>query len=650
MKSEMENYMALEDYVKAYRLGKKDYQYRMLHGMPPTVQVLDDILPGRGMYSEVPLGLVQIPIDQIVGTKTGGRSSAFASNFMPILRENTEFASKWASLSTSHIEEGIREPIKAYEYMNKFYVLEGNKRVSVMKYFGVAAVPGVVTRIVPKKTEEKENKIYYEFMDFYELSKVNYVWFSEEGSFAKLQEAVGKGKGEEWSDDDKLTFSSVYRRFCAEYTQINEAQKSDDALNILPGDAFLSFITLYGYEDIYEMTTKELKNLISDSWEEFKLLEKREESVDLKLDPNTEKKPLLNLLLPTGMTKLKIAFVYAKTVSSSAWTYAHELGRLHLEQAFPEKVSTMYFDNVTEDTAEEIIEEAIQEECDIIFTTSPAFVQASVKEAIANPNVRILNCSLNTSHRYIRTYYARMHEAKFLMGAIAGAMAENNKLAYVADLPIYGSIANINAFALGAKMINPRAEVHLEWSSLKDQDIYENIRRIGASCISGKDMVIPEDSSRYFGLYTLENDWPRSLAMPLWHWGKFYERLVRTIMDGTWKYDDKSSEKKAINYWWGMSSDVIDVICSKNLPIGTRRLVELLKNTISRGEFNPFSGILYSQDGIVQGDPNMSLSPEQIVKMDWLAENVIGSLPEEYELQEQAKPAVLQQGVKKKEG
>lgn len=199
-------------------------------------------------------------------------------------------------------------------------------------------------------------------------------------------------------------------------------------------------------------------------------------------------------------------------------------------------------------------------------------------------------------------------------------------------------------------MINPRAEVYLEWSSLKDRDIYENIRRTGASCISGKDMVIPEDSSRYFGLYTLENDWPRSLAMPLWHWGKFYERLVRTIMDGTWKYDDKSSEKKAINYWWGMSSGVIDVICSKNLPIGTRRLVELLRNTISRGEFNPFSGILYSQERVVQGDPGASLSPEQIVKMDWLAENVIGSLPEEYELQDQAKPAVLQQGVKKKEG
>ena len=72
-----------------------------------------------------------------------------------------------------------------------------------------------------------------------------------------------------------------------------------------------------------------------------------------------------------------------------------------------------------------------------------------------------ISCSLNTSHRYIRTYYARMHEAKFLMGAIAGAMAENGQLAYIADYPIFGTIANINAFALGAKMVNPRAKVYL---------------------------------------------------------------------------------------------------------------------------------------------------------------------------------------------
>ena len=105
--------MSTEDYIKAYKSGKRDYQARLLRGVRPTLEVLDDILPEKVDYSEVPLGLVQIPAEQIVGTKTVGRSNAFAGNYMPILGPETEFARKWAILSTSHVEEGIREPIKA---------------------------------------------------------------------------------------------------------------------------------------------------------------------------------------------------------------------------------------------------------------------------------------------------------------------------------------------------------------------------------------------------------------------------------------------------------------------------------------------------------------------------------------------------------
>ena len=232
------------------------------------------------------------------------------------------------------------------------------------------------------------------------------------------------------------------------------------------------------------------------------------------------------------------------------------------------------------------------------------------------------------------------------MGAIAGAMAENNRVTYIADYPMFGTIANINAFALGAKMINPRVLVYLEWSSLKNRDLEENISLVRPSCISGKDMVIPEETSRYFGLYHMVDDRPRSLAMPLCHWGKFYEQLIRTIMDGTWKYDDTSA--KAINYWWGMSSGVVDVICSKNLPAGTKRLVDLLKHTISTGKFNPFSGVLYAQTGIVKNDPDRVLSPEEVVTMDWLAENIIGRIPSQEELTAQAQPSLSQQGLQAK--
>jgi basic membrane lipoprotein Med (substrate-binding protein (PBP1-ABC) superfamily) len=268
-----------------------------------------------------------------------------------------------------------------------------------------------------------------------------------------------------------------------------------------------------------------------------------------------------------------------------------------------------------------------------------------VKVAIEHPEVKILNCSIQTSHRYIRTYYSRMFEAKFLMGAIAGAMAENDKLFYIADYPIFGTIANINAFALGAKMTNPRAKVYLDWICLEDSNIGAHIEEVQPSIVSARDMVAPGEGSRYFGLYHMENGEPRNLAMPISNWGKFYERLIRRIMDGSWKYDDSAASNKAINYWWGMSAGVVDVIFSQNLPLGTKRLIELLRKTICSNEFAVFSGALYSQTGIVQEDPERWLTPEEVVKMEWLAENVIGRIPTKEELQEAAKPVVSQQGV-----
>ena len=637
--------MSLEDYNKAHKLGKRDYQSRLMRGEKPTLEVLDDILPSKGSCSEVSLGLVQIPIDQIVGTKTEGRSNAFAGNFMPILDSRSEFGEKWTKLSIIHEEEGIRDPIKAYEYMNRFYVEEGNKRVSVLKYFGAVSIPGIVTRIIPPKTEEKENKIYFEFLDFYEKTKINYIWFSQLGSFQRLLKAV-KGNTEDlWDDDDRMLFSSQYNRFTAEY-EANGGNK----LSITPGDAFLAFIRLYGYQELENKTVREMKELIIKSWEEFKLLEAGKE-VTLKMEPSQEKKSILSRLIPTGMSRIKIGFIYTKTPMSSAWIYMHELGRMHIEQKFPDEVSTCCFENITEEIADTVLESAIQQGCKIIFTTSPSLAKASVKAAIAHPEVHILNCSLNTSHRYIRTYYARMHEAKFLMGAVAGAMAENDRITYVEDYPIYGSIANVNAFALGAKMVNPRAKIYLEWTSRKDTDVYESIRQVQPSCISGKDMVIPEEQSRLFGVYHVEGDRKHNIAMPLVHWGKFYEKLIRNILDGTWKYDDKQPEKKAINYWWGMSSGVVDIICSNNLPIGTKRLVELLRKDIASDDFYPFAGVLYSQNGIITRDPLSRLTAEEIVTMDWLAENVIGSIPKKDELQEAARPVVKQQGVKtSKEG
>lgn len=171
--------MAQEDYRKALRLGQKEFRSSVLKGTYPYLQALDEILEHTAVEYTEPLGVVNIPLASIVGTKTAGRKTAFAGNFMPLLDEDTEFAQKWNALCDAHLSVGIRDPIKAYEYMNKFYVEEGNKRVSVMKYYEAMSIPGSVTRIVPRRSEDKENKIYYEFLDFYDLTGVNYLWFSQ---------------------------------------------------------------------------------------------------------------------------------------------------------------------------------------------------------------------------------------------------------------------------------------------------------------------------------------------------------------------------------------------------------------------------------------------------------------------------------------
>ena len=114
--------MSMTEYAKARKLAQKAYRQSIQEGKYPYLEVLDERLPFMKTAGESDLGLIEIPIDRIVGTKTAGRTKAFASNFMPLLDEYSEFAGKWNHLYEAHINEGIREPIIACEFYNSYYV------------------------------------------------------------------------------------------------------------------------------------------------------------------------------------------------------------------------------------------------------------------------------------------------------------------------------------------------------------------------------------------------------------------------------------------------------------------------------------------------------------------------------------------------
>ena len=330
------------------------------------------------------------------------------------------------------------------------------------------------------------------------------------------------------------------------------------------------------------------------------------------------------------------------------WIYGSIISPIHKLQEAAQNVEegNLNFEIKPEKDDEHAIEMMIKNGADLIFVTSPAMTIASVKMAIAHPDVKILNCSLNTSHKYIRTYYARMYEAKFLTGVLAGALATQNKIGYVAQYPVYGTVANINAFALGAKFVNPRARIYLKWSSVKGINIEEEFKKEDIHYISDQDMITPQCGSRRFGLYNNEGVGNRQhIAMPVWHWGVFYEKLIQSILGGSWKKDEDSDSGRALNYWWGMSSGVVDLICSNKVPVETRRLVELFRKVICNNEFEPFSDELYDQNRHLQNKKGHEMSPEDIITMDWLLDNVVGDIPAIDELDESARAIMVSQGI-----
>ena len=238
--------------------------------------------------------------------------------------------------------------------------------------------------------------------------------------------------------------------------------------------------------------------------------------------------------------KLKVAFVYDKEPENSVWIYSHDLGRMGIKGKFKNQVETKTFANITDNVKlAECLEKIAQDKFDVIFTTGPDMLSESLKAAIKYPELKILNCSLNVSTSHVRTYYARMYEAKFITGIIAGSLCADGKIGYVADYPIYGTTANINAFAMGAKLVNPRAKIYLEWSKVKNANPKQKFQELGISYVSDKDMITPLTASREFGLYSCDGEEIANLAMPFYNWKVFYEKMIQLILDGNWKLEEK---------------------------------------------------------------------------------------------------------------
>lgn len=616
-----------EDYQKARRAGLRQARHDISAGKYPYPAALDDILKGTGSQGETHVGLAEIDLGLISGTRTRGRQNMFARNWMPIAETNSEFASKWVALHDSAVAEGIREPIKAFEYLQHFYVQEGNKRVSVACYLDAPTIMADVTRVIPMAEDEQAWALYNAFTEFYRACPIYGIVISDAKAYTELAEAAQRNFKEPWPQDEVMALRATFQRFRSAFQA-----RGGDELDVEPGDAFIAYLQIVGYQKALSLTSAQTDDMVERAWSELSVAGKQEA---VRLEEPTKPSGGLATSL-TAFTQditlpkpFEVAFIYDESVETSSWVALHEAGRRSLKARMPGAVNTKAYFNCASDEAFDKAIAEIAGQADLVVTVQPTQMTQTLRAAVAWPQIQFLNCSA-LARGSVRTFACRGYEAKFLMGMVAAACAQNHKIAYVAESPVMGTLSEINAFALGALAMDPYAKIYLTWITEQGYDWRSYLDELAdIDVFSGRDTPDPVNPERPWGL--IKRDAKGSygcLGHIAWDWGRYYELMIRSIKGSAWQREERENKNQALSYWWGMSSGVLDIHVSDAVPAGVRELVALARQSVMSHRLEPFAGELISQEGLVQPEGSARLSAEEIVRMSWLAANVVGELPE----------------------
>lgn len=634
-------------YASAHKQAEACYEKDIAEGVDPYLPVLDDIL-GDSTKKEKKSVIREIPLSSVVGTKTQGRTNAFASNFMPLLDINSEFADKWMSLYTSQLEEGIRDPIKVYELFGKYYVQEGNKRVSVLKYCEAPTIMADVRELVidTKDLPEAEAKLYQKYQEFKKAVMLDDIIMSSPENYAKLMKILKVDEEHPLDANVKsdlkslfVTFDTVLDKSGVKKAILDGTLNDKDIKTI--GDAFLQYLTAYGFtpDTVIPQSemAKELNKLFTVSANNGSYLMTDTEG-------SQKKKSVISSLF-TG--PLKVAFINAKDGESSTWTAEHQEAIEELKKDMGDEVDITVYNNAnTEEEITDALNKAIKDGNEVIFTTSPIMLQKSNQYAAKYPKLKILNCSLTLDTGLLRTYWAREYEVQFLLGLLAGVLTKTDRIGYLAGYPINGSVANINAFALGVEMTNPEAKIYLDWTTTRESTLKNEPLNTDILFIEGNKFDPNLLQDRKYGLFDVGSGKFFNLATIKTHWKVFYEKIIKSILNKSWYNDQAKSNTESITYWWGLSNNLLELEFSDKLPMQTRRLARQFRDDMANMQFMPFEGTFEDQDHNIH-DWTKGVFMPHLVTMDTLVSNVVGTIPKETQLVDEAQSIVELYGVPK---
>lgn len=616
-------------YLSARKMGRK---YVSEHEKEPDkgyLPVLEDMMRGVSMLGEISLGYHEIPLDRVVGTRTSARSNSFAGNFMPLLADDTEFAIKWKKVYESQLVEGIREPIKVYEFLGKYYALEGNKRISILKYVGAASIYGHVIRLLPERNEDNDEiSIYYDFLDYDKKLFLDDLWFHRRGNFAQLvrQTEAFLAKHREVNGSVEDIMSATHRRFREAFRVARL-----DNVDLTTGDALVEYNRIFDYP--YSVPVGELVKNIRIARDQYLVAEGTRKRDTVEISANEfQSAPARGRL---RRTTLRAAFAFDDDPGINFFTRWHTLGIDRVEKKYKDNliVDRLFHVNDYPGGVYEALRTLAEKKPDVLFTTSPTMSDASLRIALENPHMIVLNCDLPKEGKNLNTYFSKMFDLTFLCGILAGAMSSSGIVGYM-DYAAWGEARTtyeINAFSLGARLINPRARtVGYTLRGINLWSEHDKARRTMAEagadvafCRHSPDnpldrQAFPEIYAQLYGI-SPDGSTRESYAGAAFDWEHFYDKVIGDAIEGrTALLEGRHLNGNPIHFGWGLSTGIMDIY-TVDAAIGERaeRLLNIFRDLIREDRLNPFEGPVWDDQGVLRIDHGVVPALQDIQRMTW---------------------------------
>ena len=331
---------------------------------------------------------------------------------------------------------------------------------------------------------------------------------------------------------------------------------------------------------------------------------------------------------------VNIGFVYVSPIGDAGYTYQHDLGRKAIEAEFGDKVKTTFVESVPEGAdAERVIRELAANGNQLIFTTSFGYMNPTIKVAKQFPDVHFEHATGYKQADNVATYKPRFYEGRYLTGIVAGKVTKSNVIGYVGAFPIPEVVRGIDAFTLGLRSVNPKAEVKVIWVSSwydpgKEREATETLIAQGADIITQHtDSTAPVQTAQDKGVHAIGYHSDMSKYGPKAHltaathvWDKYYISRVKAHLDGSWKATDT---------WGGMADGMMALApFGADVPEDVQALVKEKQAEIVAGTLHPFAGPIKDNEGNVKVAEGATMSDEDLLGMNWYVEGVQGKVPQ----------------------